>query len=208
MTALLKIFQRLISTYSSFGFKASICDLREILRDRFFRSREYCLMVLRPEDFIPPAIESSSVVVSVVEPEYLSPFVDPAIELDLKFLQDLSNVKAVVAKESITGDLLAYGFFSSEQTAIDGEVFFSVPKDCIYLFKFFVLPEARGERVVRRLMAKILEGQKLLPSRAFILMVLANNFLSQHAFLAMGFEIKKKFVLTEGESEVWHYDLP
>ena len=205
MTVSFNLCKRLLVTYKSFGLSALYQDLIEIFRQKLFRSRKYILMSLLPNDFIEATVLSPTIVISIVKPEELNSYVHSDLELSSEFLQAIKDEKAVIAKEEVTGDILGYGFYSSKPIAIEGQIFFQPPPGSTYLFKFYIIPQARGERIVRRLIAKVIDQQPPELSKLIIAIVIANNFNSLYSFSAMGFEKKKNFIFVEGGSDTWQY---
>lgn len=205
MSSLLNIFRKIISTYRNFGSRAFVAEVGEILRYLIFDSRKYVSLALVPKDFIAPQAELPTTQISLMDPLDLVPYACEALELDRKFLTELKDTAVVVAKDSVTGDLLGYGFFSTSVSNIDVNVDFCPPQGSTYLFKFFVIPEARRERIARRLVAKIIEIQDRKFSDIFIVNIFANNFISMKAFTQMGFEQRKFFIWHEGQKAQWRY---
>lgn len=202
MALVKNLYKRLLITAQSFGLVAALHELTDIFRYKLFGVRKYLLFALKPSTFVLSNNKFSNLNVCIVSPESLNPYVDnSSLELTKDFLSESRLAKAVIATDSQSGSLLAYGFFSSDPIAIEGEVIFHPPPKSTYLFKFFIVPEARGRQIIRALVSEVLKIQQQARPDCFIAIIIETNFISRAAFGAMGFKRQFDFVVRKGSRD-------
>lgn len=207
MSSFIKIARRLYGTLRRFGALSCVVEVLNILRYKLFENRRYTLLQLRPVVMPINSRSRAAVSITIEEPRRLGiQCSDPSFELTDSFLSGIQNAKAVVARDSNSGQLLAYGFFCLGAIAIDSELYFVPPELSLYLFKFFVVPSARGKRIFSDLVEEVLRLPEHGALKAVYANVIQENFPSLRAFCKMGFRKLGTFTVVREASGTVSWD--